>query len=43
MYNLENRIYIFIYCNVITEVTKHFKNMLQQALGPKVFRLLSSK
>ena len=33
-------IYLFIVLNVITEVTKHFKNMLQQALGPKVFRLL---
>ena len=29
---LGNRIYVFIYCSVITEVTKHFKNMLQQ--GP---------
>ena len=25
---------------LITEVTKHFENMLQEALGPKVFRLL---
>ena len=29
-----------MYCSVIAEVIKHFKNMLQQALGPKVFRLL---
>ena len=31
-----NRIYLFIYLSVITEVTKHFMNMLQQALGRKV-------
>ena len=37
---LGNRIYVFIYCSVIAEVTKNFKNMLQQALGPKVLRLL---
>ena len=30
---LGNRIYVFIYCSVITEGTKHFKNMLQQVLG----------
>ena len=37
---LENRSYVFIYCSVITKVTKHLKIMLQQALGPKVYRLL---
>ena len=28
-----NRMYVYIYCIVITEVTKYFKNMLRQALG----------
>ena len=37
---LGKRVFVFIYCNVITEVTKHLNNMLQQSLGPKVFRLL---
>ena len=37
---LGNIFYVFIHCSVIKEATKHFENMLQHALGPKVFRLL---
>ena len=37
--SLRNRIYVFIHCSMITEVAKHFKNVLQQVKWLQVFRL----